>query len=351
MKVTLVKPPILGSFGRGGGFYYDRLKAALGERGDLEIAEKEFSFTLGSGPTQDILHYCYFDPFFLTLSPFKNGKIIVSLFDLAPIVLSKHYPAGFRGKLKWLIQSKLVHIADGIITLSENSKADIHRILGIPSEKIFVTPLAPGKEYRVVSDQGLLRAIRDKYKLPENFVLYVGDINYNKNIHRLLEAFETFRRKKPEYKLVFVGGAFMNPDLVEASEIREKVRILNITENVAFLGFVPSSDLAAIYSLARAYVFPSIYEGFGLTVIEAMACGCPVICGSNSSLREVGGDAAIYTDVEKPNSIADSIFNLTNLSPDRYKALLNKSVRRASNFSWAKTSQDTISAYKKTINQ
>lgn len=306
------------SFVRGAGVYARELTAAFKEIPGLEIV------TTG---TPDLVHYLYFDPFFLTLPPLRAVKSIVTVFDLTPIALPYLYPRGVRGELKWQTQKRLLRTADAVITISKSAKEDIIKFTGYPSDKIFVTYLAAGDQFHPLN---LKR---------ENIVLYVGDINPNKNVPTLLKAISEL----PKTKLVLVGKAFLEPTLQEAVKIREEIKTLGIGDRVEFTGYVSDEEKNELLNKAAVYCQPSVYEGFGLVVLEAMKCGTPVVCGKNSSLPEVAGTAAFYADVTNPGDLAEKI------SRAMKGDLKKQSLAQAAKFSWKKTAEETYEVYQKIL--
>lgn len=309
MRVALVKPPAIENNVRGIGVYGENLIQNLKKISDLEITDKN----------SDLTHFLYFDPFFLTLPPVRKSKTVVTVFDLTEIVLKELYPRGIRGEIKWQIQKNILKFVDHIITISESSKKDIIKIIGVPAEKITVTYLAAGSDYK---DLKIKR---------ENFVLYIGDINPNKN---LLSLFKAIALSKNE-RLVLVGKA-----ILENAEIKKEISILGIEDRVKFTGYISEKEKIILINKAKVYVQPSIYEGFGLPVLEAMACGTPVICGKNSSLPEIAGDAATYTDILNPHDLVDKIVNVKGTG---------KEISQAAKFSWEKTAQETYEVYQKIL--
>lgn len=310
MKVSLAQSNANQNTGRGTGFYTKNLTDELLKIPGLEI----------NNGKPDMIHYLYFDPFFLTLPPIRSAKTIVTVFDLTPIILSDLYPRGIRGEIKWQIQKRLLQNVDAIITISQSSKNDIVSQIGISPEKVFVTYLAP---------DGPCRPLKIK---KENFVLYIGDVNANKNISTLLKAIAII----PDTNLILAGRAFLDNDLPEVMAIREEIKKLGIGPRVKFPGFVTGKEKVELLNQAKVYVQPSLYEGFGLPILEAMACGTPVICGGNSSMKEVAGNAATYADVADPNDLAEKIKSIQ---------VSGKEVVQASKFSWKKTASQTYDVY------
>jgi len=348
MKVAIdVSPLQSGHKVRGVGFYLTYLKKAL-----LEFyPENEYHF-FGQGEmiskNVDLVHYPYFDPFFLTLPFVKKYKTVVTVHDLTPLVFPEHFPAGLKGNLKWQAQRFNLQKVDGILTDSNASKRDIERLVGINPEKVAVAYLAAGEEFqRLKIEDVRLKNIKQKYNLPEEFALYVGDATWNKNLPRLLHAI-----KEVDIPLVMVGKALAvsdvnknnpwNKDLVEVQTLAAE------NEKVMLLGFVPTEDLVVLYNLATLFVYPSVYEGFGLPILEAMQSGCPVIISHNGSVPEVGGDAAEYFDGEDTKSLINTIQKVLK-SKSLQKELSEKGFKQAHKFSWQKTAQKTIEAYTKAL--
>ena len=350
MRVAIdVSPLKTGHKFRGIGFYTERLVKAI-KKFDKE---NEYVFIDHRSSVIDhqfdLIHYPYFDLFFLTLPIKKPAPVAVTIHDVIPLVFPEHYPKGLKGWCKLQRQKLSLKNVRVVITDSQNSKKDIVKYLGFSKDKIFVVPLAPGEEFRLIKSTPLLYRIREKYKLPDTFVLYVGDVNWNKNIPGLIKAFKTIERLNNEaMKLVLVSKALEDRNLPETKTILRLIKELGLNNRIKILGFVPTKDLVAIYNLAAAYCQPSFYEGFGLPVLEAMACGTPVVCSKTSSLPEVVGDAAIFVDPKDIKSIAQGIKHVIE-NEEVKETFRKKSISRASQFSWKKTAEKTIGVYKKIL--
>jgi len=333
---------------RGTGFYLQNLKKAL-----LEFyPDNEYQFFNRGEKLNndlDLVHYPYFEPFFLTLPFSKKHKTIVTVHDLTPMVFPEAFPAGIKGNIKWQIQKLNLSRSDQILTDSESSKKDISRFANISSDKIDVAYLAAGEEFGQMANGKWQMAIRDKYRLPKKFILYVGDATWNKNLPRLLDAI-----KETNIPLVMVGKTLTerdfdktnpwNQDLVQTQSLIEQ------SKNVKALGFVPTDDLVALYNLASAFIMPSLYEGFGLPILEAMQSGCPVITTREGSIPEVAGGAAFYVDAKNSKSIADGINEVFENSKLQNE-LAKKGLEQAKKFSWKKTAEKTVETYKKALSQ
>lgn len=297
----------------------------------------------------DLIHYPFFDPFFLTLPVFRDKPTIVTVHDLIPIVFPDKFPRGIRGEVKWQVQKRSLMNVRHVVTDSECSKRDIIRLVGMDESRISVVPLAPPAVMTPMRDPGRLAATMETYHLPNHFAMYVGDVNWNKNIIGLLRAWQkvTAKRDIPKgAKLILVGKAFVNAELTEAQEIDRMIKELRIEDSVARVGFVPDDDLRALYMLSHASVFPSLYEGFGLPILEAMACGGIVVCSSAASLAEVAGPAMIVNPQE-PKDIAEGIVRACGLPLLKREDLIDQGIAWAKKFTWQKVAKETIAVYEK----
>ena len=360
MKKTVaidVSPLYSGDRFRGVGFYTKRLREALGEtqakldfkiefvKESEDLLEKKF----------DLVHYPYFSPFFLTLPKRPSSPFMVTVHDLIPLKHPEHFPAGIRGKIGWLKQKTRLKKASVILTDSLFWKKEITRLVGFNEKNIHSIMLAAGEKYRLVKDREKLNRIKRKYNLPEKFVLYVGDVNRNKNIPGIVEACG-----QAEVPLVMVGKKVIsrnfdrnhpeNQDLVWVQEQIEKTESKKEGFRILPLGFVSDEDLISFYNLATVFCFPSFDEGFGLPVLEAFACGCPVITSNCGSLPEVAGPAALMVDPFKVDSITQALLKLFSSLEERQK-WSRKGLVRAKKFSWRKTAQQTIAVYQRFLNE
>jgi len=301
----------------------------------------------------DLVHYPYFDPFFPTLPRRGRIPLVVTIHDLIPLKFPHYYPPGIRGKIRWLGQKNRLKKVDAIITDSQNSKKDIVKIIGYPEEKIYVVYLAPALSLKGLKNNNLRRLaklklrIKQKYHLPKTFVLYVGDVNWNKNVPGLVKTCE-----KVGVPLVIVGKQAVSKSFNRAHiENRDLVWLqkrAKRSKSLFLLGFVPTEELIAIYSLATVYCQPSFYEGFGLPVLEAMACDTPVVCSNQGSLPEVGGTAAVYFDPYQEKEMEEKLTKVLNDKSLRDR-LIRAGKRQVKKFSWRKTAQQTMGVYEKAL--
>ena len=289
----------------------------------------------------DLIHYPFFDLFFATLPLIRKKKTVVTIHDTIPLVFPKHYPPGIKGRLRLETQKTSLRTVDAVITDSQNSKKDLFKYLNYLKEKIYVIPLAPGKEFRPITNRQSLVATKQKYQLPDTFVLYVGDVNWNKNIPGLVKACE-----KIKVPLVIVGKQAVEKNIDRRHpENKDLVWLQDYCQSpVTLLGFVSTEDLVAIYNLATVYCQPSFYEGFGLPVLEAMACGCPVVAANTSSLPEICGKAAVMVNPYDINDIANGLEKVMRETKIR-NTLKEKGLAWVKNFSWEKAANQTIKVY------
>jgi len=275
----------------------------------------------------------------------KNGRRLPSIFSLHdrnPVPMLKEMMS--RGTYLYLkhLVGLSAYSADIILTLSESSKRAILEQLNIHEERVRVVYIAADDRFVKVTDNSILEAVKEKYKIRTPFVLFVGTIEMHKNLLRLIDAFALLKKENKElseYSLVLCGK-FENAK----SKIVEKCQELKITESVIMTGYVDHLDLPVVYSIADLFVFPSLFEGFGIPLLEAMKCETPVACSDNSSIPEVCGDAAVYFNCYDVFSIAESMCRILKDSKLR-NTLKQKGVLQASKFSWEKAAQETINIY------
>lgn len=329
---------------RGTGFYIENLKNSL-LKYFPDNKYTYFNHKQKLGNDIDIVHYPYFEPFFLSLPIFKKHKTIVTVHDLTPFVFPKEFPSGIKGKIKWQIQKFALKKADKIITDSFSSKKDIVKYCSIQEEKIEVIYLAAGEEFKKVqSSEFRAQSLRKKYGLPEKFALYVGDATWNKNLPRLIKAIQ-----KINVPLVMVGKALADNNFDKSNpwnkDISEVQKLIDNDKNILILGFVPQEDLIMLYNISAVFVMPSLYEGFGLPILEAMSCGCPVVTTKEGSIKEIAGDAAFFIDAYTIDNI---VLGIKKVFEDKsiQNMLSDKGLAQAKKFSWQKTAKETAQVYK-----
>lgn len=272
-------------------------------------------------------------------SPFMTLPVVVTVHD----VIFRIYPKFFSPRVRILLSTLMpltMRKAKSIITVSAASKKDIEHFYPFTRGKIYVTPEAPGPLVKAIPDY----ITCNKITRSQDFILSVGTIQPRKNIARLIEAYIALRQKgSTNARLVIVGR-----DDWQNSHVHRVAKESGFAEDIVFTGYIQDQVLSALYRKCSVFVYPSLYEGFGLPVIEAMACGAPVITSNTSSLPEVAGDAALKVDPYSTSEIAQAIEAVLNNNSLR-EELRQKGENHAQNFRWEKTALDTYHIYKETI--
>jgi glycosyltransferase involved in cell wall biosynthesis len=267
--------------------------------------------------------------------PVKKAKVVTTIHDLSTIKFPLYHHESTveaqTSRLRWVRREADIVLADSLAT-----KRDIVELLGVPEEKIKVVYLAAGEQYaklKVKSEKlkvAEIERVREKYGIEGEYFISVGTLEPRKNLKRVIEAFSVIaQRTSRNAHLVVVGRTGWGENLPQAN-------------NVKLLGLVPDEDLPGLYAGSAGLIYPSLYEGFGLPVLEAMTVGCPVLTSDRGSLEEVAGKAAVLVD---PENIESIVWGIESLIKDREK-LIAKGLKRSLNFSWEKTAKETLSIYK-----
>lgn len=340
MKVALdISPLQTGHKVRGIGSYTQNLSEEL--KKNKESIDFEFFSDPASPPPADVIHYPYFDLFFHTLPTSTKTSRVVTIHDVIPLVFPEHFPIGPKGFLHLFLQKRSLKNTHMVICNSKTSKEDIANKLSYPKDRIRVTYLAPGNNFKEETNINKLKSQTKKFNLPKEFALYVGDVNWNKNISGLLESI-----KISKIDLVMVGASLTNRKIAETELLEKLIKNLNLNHKVHRLGYISEKELIALYNLASVTLQPSFYEGFGFPVLESMICGTPVVCSNVASLSEIAGDAAIFCDPQDPTDIARKTSYVLNLSVKAKKNLAQMCIAHAGSFSWKKVARQTIEVYK-----
>jgi len=274
------------------------------------------------------------------LPPAARCRSVVTIHDCIHLMFPQYLPNRAAYVYAKASMWSAVRQSHRILTVSEASKRDIIHFFDVPPEKIVVVYNAIDERFRSVPAEADVARVRERYQLQHEFVLYVGNIKPHKNLVRLIEAFDLLRRRGFDgLKLLIIGD-----EIAKLPALRRAVHSHKLHKHVRFLGYQPDETLAILYRLASVFVFPSLYEGFGLPPLEAMACGTPVVTSNVSSLPEVTGDAAVLVDPYDVESIAHGVQNvLTN--PTLSAELRTKGKARASEFSWERSVARTRQVY------
>src|SRR5688572_13724025 len=263
------------------------------------------------------------------LPPLVRCRSVVTIHDCIHLMFPQYLPS----RLALIYARKSIELASRhatrVLTVSESSKRDILRFVDVPAGKIDVIYNAYDERFGVEPREEDVVRVRERYQLHDEFVLYAGNVKPHKNLERLIEAFDLVRRRGLDHlKLVLIGD-----EISRYAALRRAVHRHQLHKYVRFLGYLPEETLAVMYRLAGVFVFPSLYEGFGLPPLEAMAGGTPVVTSNVSSLPEVAGDAAVLVDPYDPAAIADGIHRVLTDEGLR-RDLRRRGLARATQFSW-----------------
>jgi len=274
----------------------------------------------------------------------KKTPVVATIMDIIPLA-HPEWVTGKHRKLKNLLFKKSVHWAENIITISEFSADKISEQLDIPRARISVVPLGIDEQYKVNVSEETKKAVLARYQLPGKYFLCIGTLQPRKNIERVINAFLQLPVAIQEhYPLVIIGRHGWKCDdlvarLLQLSQSKQSIRWLN---------YVPSADKYALLQASQALVFASLYEGFGLPILEAFASNVPVITSNITAMPEVAGDAAVLVDPYSEREISEAMLNLVS-DPGLVETLQIKGKERLVGFSWTKTAEQTINIYNNLI--
>jgi len=278
------------------------------------------------------------------ISPLTAGRVVVTIHDCIHLRFPQYLPNRAAHAYARTFMALSARRASRVITVSQASKDDIQHYLHAPADKIDVIHNGLDSRFLMAPDEAHVARVRDRFMLNAPFVLYAGNIKPHKNVDRLIEAFALMRKSGHEDVTLLIIG----DEVSKFPGLRRLVHRHHLHQQVRFLGFVPDETLAALYHLARVFVFPSLYEGFGFPPLEAMASGTAVITSNVSSLPEVVGDAALLIDPLDPAALAAAMSRV--LGDDRLRAdLVRRGHERVKAFSWARAADATRSVYRRVI--
>lgn len=271
---------------------------------------------------------------------FYNGPLVVTIHDLTLLKFSDLLLPNKMAYIyiKYMIK-KAVEKSDMIITVSNNTKKDIVDWFDISEDKIKVIYNGIDEKFKKIENKNKIKEFKNKHDINSDYILSLGNIKPHKNLKRLIKAFAKVQNHNNDIKLVITGKGEVLLD-----ELREIIKKNDIENKVIFTGFLEDEELPLIYNAAELLIYPSLYEGFGIPPLEAMACGTPVVTSNKSSLPEVVGEAAILVDPYKIDDIADGILEVLN-NKDLAKNLINKGYKRIQKFTWEKAAQETLEVY------
>ena len=310
----------------------------------IDVLEFEFLLkTMSIKLKIDMLHTPYL------CSPLLHGncfKHIVTVHDVIPMVFRKYRGSYLRQIYLWCAERQ-INRADLIITDSVHSQTDIHKYLGIDKDRIKVITIAADPVFDITIEEKRMHEIKDKYTLPDSFIFYIGGFDFRKNVKVLLEAYAEARKKGTKEMLVLAGK--FNPSMKQLTQglvenISEIASDLHIQDFVRIIGAIPQEDLPYLYKMARLFVYPSLYEGFGLPPLEAMACGTPVLASNRSSIPEIIDRDDLLFCPDDSKGLSEKMQWL--LSDDELRHSIGEwGIKRANTFSWANAAKQTIGLY------
>ena len=257
----------------------------------------------------------------------KNTKKVTTIHDMTVYL----FPSSFDPKIIKIQRQRLAKVkeeVDLVIADSRSTKEDVVKFLEIPDEKVRVVYLAASDEFRPADDEKVKDVLR-KYKIKKPYILSVATQEPRKNIQKLIDSFEKIKEEHPDFSLVLVGKQGWGQGF-------------HSTEGVIWTGYIPKEDLVSAHSGCRVFVYPSLYEGFGLPILEAMACGVPVVTSNNSSMTEIAKDVAILVDPRNEIQLEKAIKMVINLSLEDYQKMVRASLNCSRKFTWTKTAKETL---------
>jgi glycosyltransferase involved in cell wall biosynthesis len=286
-----------------------------------------------------LLHVTYVAP------PVCPCPTVVSVHDIAYKLFPEYFPARVRLMLSLLVPLSMRRAAH-VLTLSMCAKQDIVTHYEIPESKVSIVRAGVGPQFQVLSDPDRLAAVKARYGIEGEFILAVGNLQPRKNIRRLIQAYSQLPALvQNRFRLVIAGQA-----LWQHSDIYLAAGEYGVQDRITFTGYVADADLPPLYNAATLFVYPSLYEGFGLPILESMACGTPVVTSNVSSLPEVAGEAALLVD---PTDVQEIALKMAQALQDRQLAhdLSEQGIERARTFSWHETARRTLEVYEQVLSK
>lgn len=273
------------------------------------------------------------------IAPQRYGKRIVTLHDVIPL----RFPQAFEGVLNLKkYREALIYViskADTVICNSECTKKDIIELCAAAQKKVCVVYHGVGEDFYRVTDEKKISEVLAKYRIKRNYIINVSRLDYNKNTTTLIKAFSLFK-KDHDVRLVIVGKPGDRQE-----EVFKTVDKLGLTDNVIYTGYIPGEDLVVLLSAAELFIYPTLYEGFGLPNLEALKCGVPVISSDIAAVREVAADAALLVDPHDPQELSGAMCKVISDRSLR-DSLIAKGRERVKLFTWEKTAEKTLEVYR-----
>lgn len=289
----------------------------------------------------DLVHFPVADGWYTRVRP-----NVVTIHDLCALRHSGAYftdPAHERRA--WEHRRAVTAHADAVIAVSRATACDVVNLLDVPPERVRTVPHGVASRFRPPREAATLHRFRARYGLPPRYLLFVGGVDFKKNVPRLVDGFAEACAEGGLPHALVMAGALQQSGNAFFRRARATAIAKGVADRVVWLGYVPEADLPSLYAGAEAFVFPSLVEGFGLPVLEAMACGTPVVTSARSAMSEITGDAAVLVDPYEPSSIAEGI--LRAVEPEVAPRLADAGLQRAATYTWARTSRRTLEVYER----
>jgi glycosyltransferase involved in cell wall biosynthesis len=314
------------------------IRGVISTAGNYSVSEQFAIPSIVRREQADVFHAPHY-----VLPPLVSCPSVVTIHDCIHLMFPQYLPNRFAYTYARAFMWTATHRSAHVLTVSEASKRDILRFYRIPPDKITVAYNAIDERFNRMPAAEDIARVKERFQLHDPFVLYVGNIRPHKNIERLIEAFALVRTGPlANTKLLIIGD-----EISKYPTLRRAVHRGKLHKHVRFLGFVGGDTLAALYRLATVFAFPSLYEGFGLPPLEAMASGTPVVTSNVSSLPEVVGDAAILVDPREPTAIAHGLRRAL-LDPVLRAQMRERGLARAQHYSWTRTTETILRIYRET---
>jgi len=319
---------------------YAELHTPFGARGDLaKLWFEQVSVPAACRTWKvDLLHVPYWATPAWTPVP-----VVTTIHDVIPLILPE-YAASPAARAYTRLVSLTARRSRLVLADSQAAARDVCRYLRLPAERVRTVYLGVAPGLVPIEDEQVLDGVRERYRLPERYMLYLGGFDRRKNVPMLMQAYARAVRRRPELPALVVGGRPPEKGTPLFPDPRRAAVEAGVQERVHFIGWVREEDKPALYSMACCSLFPSLYEGFGLPVLEAMACGTPVIAARGSSLEEIVGPAGILLDPAEPDAWAEAMCRLC-MEPALAQELGARARERAGEFSWERTAQETRRAF------
>ncbi len=269
-----------------------------------------------------------------------NIPTVYSIYDLSLRRFRETHPRERVWFFEYFLKRRMSY-ATHILTISKFIRQEIIDEFSVPPEMVTAIPLAPDPIFGLRTAEEV-KKVKQQYKLPESYLLFVSSLEPRKNINLLIEAMHSVSVDIP---LVLVGWQGWGD-----KDWLEKIKSTSLKNRIHIIGHVPDEHLVEIYNGATALVYPSLYEGFGLPIVEAMACGCPVICSNAASMPEAAGDAGLFINPQKSNELSDAIETVV-MNSEKRTELIRRGHLQAKSFSWERTANETLTLFKKVSSQ